>query len=260
MPPLLRPLRRFRHRLGNRGYNLVVLAVLFTVMNIVVAKSLPVWSHTIQRDKEAELIFRGLQYAEAIRVFKTRFNRAPVKLKELVDVEPRSIRQLWNNPLAESAPGEPPTGAGWGLIFEGRPVNQGQPPKPEDSATGGNLFDNEDGEGKVEIGPIIGVYSKLGEQAIKTFCDKDSIPKWHFRADAFQAVQLTPDAAPTAAINAGQIGRPWPPGITPVVNPGGSGCGNQRQGARPPGGIGAGGGSGAAGGPPGAPPRGGGRS
>ncbi|MEM7351331.1 MAG: hypothetical protein AAF657_11025, partial [Acidobacteriota bacterium] len=64
--------QRFKHRSQvarqSAGYNLVVLAVAVTVLNIVAAKALPMWSTMIQRAKEEELIFRGLQYAEAIRV------------------------------------------------------------------------------------------------------------------------------------------------------------------------------------------------
>ena len=56
-----------------RGYALVALIVIVAVMNVLVAASLPYWSQIIKRDKEAELIFRGLQYAEAIRVFQLRF-------------------------------------------------------------------------------------------------------------------------------------------------------------------------------------------
>ena len=51
-----------------RAYTVVALAVGVTLMNIAVAAALPAWSHMIQHDKEEELIFRGLQIAEAIRV------------------------------------------------------------------------------------------------------------------------------------------------------------------------------------------------
>ena len=47
-------------RRSKDGFNLVVLAVLFTVMNILLAKALPLWSTQIQREKEADVIFRGL--------------------------------------------------------------------------------------------------------------------------------------------------------------------------------------------------------
>jgi len=45
----------------------------------------------IRREKEEELVFRGLQYAEAIRVFQNRFQRPPIRLQELIEVEPRSM-------------------------------------------------------------------------------------------------------------------------------------------------------------------------
>ena len=52
------------------GYNLVALMVLVAVINITVAAALPSVSQAMRREREAELIFRGLQYAEAIRVFQ----------------------------------------------------------------------------------------------------------------------------------------------------------------------------------------------
>ncbi|HEX2251775.1 MAG TPA: hypothetical protein VHQ65_00740, partial [Thermoanaerobaculia bacterium] len=51
----------------------------------------PAWSKMAQREKEEELIFRGLQYAEAIRVFQRKFGRYPTRLEELIEVEPRKI-------------------------------------------------------------------------------------------------------------------------------------------------------------------------
>ena len=60
-----------------------MVVMLITVLNIVVAIALPLWSGMIRRDKEEELISRGLQYAEAIRVFQRRFGRLPVQLDEL---------------------------------------------------------------------------------------------------------------------------------------------------------------------------------
>ena len=91
------------------GYNLVILVVLVAVMNILVAAALPVWSNVIKREKEEELIFRGLQYAEAIRVFQQRHGRLPVRLDELLEVEPRSIRQLWTDPFRDDGQ--------WGVVM-----------------------------------------------------------------------------------------------------------------------------------------------
>jgi len=102
-----------RARAGEAGYNLIILMVLVTVMNIMVAVALPSWSKWAQREKEEELIFRGLQYAEAIRVFQTRHGRPPNTLEELIEVEPRSIRQLYPNPMMENGK--------WGILVQAPP-------------------------------------------------------------------------------------------------------------------------------------------
>jgi type II secretory pathway pseudopilin PulG len=115
-PPIDRPVPARRR--GEEGYNLAMLIIAFTILNIMAAVALPMWSYTIRREREEETIFRGLQYAEAIRVFRQRNGRYPAKLEELVKIEPRSIRQLWTEPLTED--GE------FGLVVEAPP----QPPAP----------------------------------------------------------------------------------------------------------------------------------
>jgi len=72
-----------------------------TVMGIALAAAIPHWVAIENREREAELIARGFQYAEAIRVFQQRFGRLPNRLKELVEVEPRTIRQLWKDPMTD---------------------------------------------------------------------------------------------------------------------------------------------------------------
>ena len=69
---LLLPVRRRPglQRLRSRGYSMVALVVAIIVLNIAVAAVMPLWSTAIRRSQEEELIFRGLQYAEAIRVFQ----------------------------------------------------------------------------------------------------------------------------------------------------------------------------------------------
>lgn len=99
-----------RSKVSERGYTLAFLMVVVTVMNIAVAMALPQWSTFVQREKEAELIFRGLQYAEAIRVFQKTNNRLPITLEELYEREPRSIRQLYADPMTE--------GGKWGLLVQ----------------------------------------------------------------------------------------------------------------------------------------------
>ncbi len=109
-------------RRGEEGYNLAMLIVGITILNIMVAVALPLWSYVIRRDREEETIFRGLQYAEAVRVFRQRNGRYPVSLEELVKIEPRSIRQLWREPLSKD--GE------FGLVVEAPPQQPAQPGQP----------------------------------------------------------------------------------------------------------------------------------
>ena len=115
------------------GYNLVMLMVLLTILNIVVAASLPAWSNVIRRDKEEELIFRGLQYAEAVRVFQIRFQRPPVRLEELV--EAGYLRKVPMDPITKR-------NDTWVPVYE--EVDPDAPPPESDS--------NEDGSpGIVDI-------------------------------------------------------------------------------------------------------------
>ncbi len=223
-------------RRSEDGFNLVVLAVMFMVMNILLAKALPLWSTQIQRQKEADLIFRGLQYAEAIRVFQARFNRAPVRLQELIEVEPRCIRQLWNNPLSPEALGQPPAAIGWEPIFEGQPDAPGQPGQRGDRGQGGRDqrgrdqgFQRNGGETdeprssrrrfgeqeEVKVGPILGVRSQVGDTAVKMFFDTDAVPEWKFTTGCFQ-VRMRAGGEQPMPINASEIGRPWPPNIQPL--------------------------------------------
>ncbi|MBK8596353.1 MAG: type II secretion system protein [Holophagales bacterium] len=88
-------------RKGRSGYTLVALLIGITVASILIAAVLPLASAQAQRDREAELIFRGLQYAEGIRIFRRRFGRYPTSLRELLDVKPRSIRKAWKDPMAK---------------------------------------------------------------------------------------------------------------------------------------------------------------
>jgi type II secretory pathway pseudopilin PulG len=115
----------FPDRGAEAGYNLVILLVAVTVLNVLVAAMLPLWSTAIRREKEEELIFRGFQYAEAIRVYRMRHGgNYPIKLEQLIETKPRCIRQLWKEvgaDLPESTePSRPAAGAraagraGWG--------------------------------------------------------------------------------------------------------------------------------------------------
>ena len=245
-------------RTAERGYNLVAVVMAVMLLNVLVAAALPLWSAAIRRDREEELIARGLQYAEAIRVFQKRFGRLPNRLQELRDVQPRSIRQLWHDPIT----GEPT----WGLILEGMgaPIQiPGQPPPPEPV---GNVGDDEggaDGEGspfgapQLPTGPIRGVRSLSTEEGYKTFFEKQRYRDWEFKLDLLLAPPVGAPGLTAPRLNATVIGRPYrfpppagipgmpgPPvvpgvggGAPPQPTPPGAGLGVGVGGGVPPGGV-----------------------
>lgn len=224
-------------RRGEHGYNMVVLMVLVTVMNVLVAAALPAWSGVIQREKEKELIFRGLQYAEAIRVFQQRFGRLPIRLEELVEVEPRSIRRLWEDPMSGTAR--------WGLIFAGA----GTPIPGGTLLPGGEVEagPGDDNLGTMEPeaitndpdqptqGPISGVYSLAEGESMLDFQGKRTYREWHFTVDLVSggAAQAEVNPGPWTRVSRGSagaripdlssrwIGRPWPRELQQLIQQGG---------------------------------------
>jgi type II secretory pathway pseudopilin PulG len=180
----------FPDRGAEAGYNLVILLVAVTVLNVLVAAMLPLWSTAIRREKEEELIFRGFQYAEAIRVYRMRHGgNYPIKLEQLIETKPRCIRQLWKDPMTEDGK--------WALIFQNQPSPPVQPQEPGrpgepagekgEPSTGEEETDPEGrpqfgpGKGeKVEIGPIIGVRSKSGEDSMLVLFGRARYDEWHF--------------------------------------------------------------------------------
>lgn len=213
-----------RCRAGGGGYSLVALVMIVAVMNIVIAASLPLWSTAIQREKEEELVFRGLQYAEAIRVFQTRHGRYPVRLEELLEVEPRSIRQLYPEPMTEEG--------AWGLLFNAapnrpRPGQPGQPGQPDDPDDGRQRPGEEDEErrrrGRTGIGtragqtaprPIVGVFSPSDEQAFRSFAGARTYADWQFRSELIPLPVALGETVSRATSD--WIGRPFREGLEPV--------------------------------------------
>ncbi|MEE8522707.1 MAG: hypothetical protein V3T72_02150, partial [Thermoanaerobaculia bacterium] len=216
-------------------------------MTILLAKAMPQWSTRIQRQKEAELMFRGMQYAEGIRIFKQRFNRAPVRLKELVEVEPRCIRQLWNNPMSREATGKMPAAIGWEPVFEGQPdiPNQQQGGPGGGNSQTRSTFPGSGDKEEIKIGPILGVRSKEGGDSFRVFYDSEDFGEWKFTHDLFQPRALASLPATPLPPNASELGRPWPEGISPPSaqrprpqtgrNVGGGRRGGNAGGNKPPG-------------------------
>lgn len=229
-----------RFKRSEAGYNLVFLMVMLTLLNIVLAAALPKWSQAIRREREEELISRGWQYAEAVRVFQNRFQRLPVRLDELIEVEPRSIRKLWKDPMTDEGqwvlipPGQGPTLTPQPETPDGRNPDEGPDDDQDRDSDDGEPSEEVDpgtGIGKkkgiVQVGPFIGVHSRSSKESILIFNGRDRYDQWHFTVDMMHQQGGQQIGGDPAAVPGGGglikstrwVGRPLPAFLQQAQNP-----------------------------------------
>ena len=91
-------MRARRARALERGYAMAALLVAMSVIAIALSTALPVVSTTARREREAELAFRGEQYARAIGLFQRKYGNAlPPNLDVLVTE--RFLRRKYKDPI-----------------------------------------------------------------------------------------------------------------------------------------------------------------
>ena len=172
------------------GYTILLLMFMVFVMSIGLMIAVPVWQNQIQREKEEELIFRGNQYVEAIRLFQRKKPGAfPKNFEELI--EERCLRKLFDDPMT-------PDGT-WNLILLSQgPTSQSARRQPRRPARGRAREQQATGRGttsfsaqRVMIAPqavlssidnplIIGVVSASTQTSIKIYNNQQSYDKWLF--------------------------------------------------------------------------------
>ena len=219
-----------------RGYLMVALLVAMSVMAILMSAALPAWRTLAQREKEAELIFRGEQYARAIGLFQRRYaNASPPNLDVLINE--RFLRKKYKDPITNedfqlvsvgaALPGMPgmpgagpagqqtqaPTtanpsaGRGRGLDLSSSGGRQGQTPFAQP------------GSGGVGVGGIAGVVSKSTGKSFRLYNGRDTYNQW-----VFMGVQQSNRAG----------GPGGAPGRGGIDGRGGRGGRDGRGGAQPP--------------------------
>src|ERR1044072_6186956 len=190
-----------RPRPGEAGYNLVILVVAITVLNIMVAAAIPLWRTAIRREKEEELISRGFQYAEAIRVFQQRHGRLPVRLEGPREGKPRCIRRLWDDPVTGKRDWVPVRVGIPGAIDPNSPDGGGS---KDPDGEGGGKREGGDSDGRDldpaaraesppavggtpggtgALGPIRGVRSRSKDEAIKVMFGQNRYDQWQFTVE-----------------------------------------------------------------------------
>jgi type II secretory pathway pseudopilin PulG len=194
-------------RSNDRGYAMAALLVGMAVMGIMLSMALPVWRTAVKREREAELVFRGEQYAQAIELFSRRNGGFPPSLAVLE--EGRYIRKLYKDPMTEEGDFQPvyfgqllpgqatvPARAGRGGPSGGPGGGPSGGPGREPTGAqigtppGGRADQPTGGPGQAEsigAGPIIGVVSKSTAESLRLYNDRDHYNEWAFVAIAATA-------------------------------------------------------------------------
>jgi type II secretory pathway pseudopilin PulG len=147
------------------GYVLIILTFAVFLLAIGLLVAVPVLQTEIQREKEEELIFRGKQYAEAVRIYVQKNpGRFPASLKELL--EKKCIRRLFRDPFG-------PDGQ-WNVI-----LTTGQAPTGRQSAQE-VMVAPERALPAIKNPRIIGVVSSSPARSVKIYNDQESHDKWLF--------------------------------------------------------------------------------
>ena len=85
---------------GEQGYALITLLLIFAIMGIMAATLVTSIKFDIQRDREEEMIHRGVQYSRAIRAYYRKFGRYPASIENLENTNQiRFLRKRYKDPL-----------------------------------------------------------------------------------------------------------------------------------------------------------------
>jgi hypothetical protein len=139
-------------RAKSGGYTLSVLLVMVVALGVLMDKA-HLWAPTqLNREREAELIYRGQHLARGIAIFRQKTGRYPTSLGEVESLRPRVIRRVYKDPMTEH--GE------WTYLYN-----------VPTSISGNN-------EGL----PIIGVRSASIRDSIKVYQNRSLHSDWEFSA------------------------------------------------------------------------------
>jgi len=91
---------RHTHRNGEQGYILLTMLLMIAVMGIMAATLVTSIKFDIKRDREEEMIHRGVQYSRAIRAYYKKFGRYPATIENLENTnQMRFLRKRYKHPL-----------------------------------------------------------------------------------------------------------------------------------------------------------------
>jgi type II secretory pathway pseudopilin PulG len=87
-------------RRTERGYILITLILFVALIAIAAVVMAPVIAFQVKRDREEELIHRGVQYSRAMKHFVKKFGRYPTRIEELENTnQVRFLRKRYKDPI-----------------------------------------------------------------------------------------------------------------------------------------------------------------
>lgn len=219
---------------GQRGYAMAALLVSIGVMTLLMSVLMPVWRHEAQREKEAELVFRGEQYARAINLYTRKMGGANYPPTLDILVQQRFLRKKYKDPMTKDGEFQVITAAGsqqgpgaqqpGGRRGAAPTTGLSQPPRSPSSASTPNPSPF---AGAQSAGGILGVRSKSIEAAIRIYRGGTHYNEWQF---LFANVSNRPGLQGGRGIPGGPNGidgrgRRGAPGMNVPGPPGGPGGG-----------------------------------
>ena len=112
---------------SERGYAMAALLIMLSMMSIALSMLLPAWGTMAKREREAELIFRGQQYARAVALYQRARGAFPPSIDVLVTE--KFLRKKFKDPMTKD--GE------FQVIGVGMPVPGQATPPPVAPGRGG---------------------------------------------------------------------------------------------------------------------------
>jgi len=235
---------------GQHGYAMAALLVGMSVAAVLMTAAMPVWKQAVRREKEAELVFRGQQYARAIGLFQRR--AGPGALPPSVDVlvTGRFLRKKFKDPITGQdfnllSPSQGAGAGGAGVPVPGQTPQEPQPATQPSSGLGGvqppgSVIAAQAG-GRGAVGGIIGVASKSRESSLRIYNGRTRYNEWQFVYTQQTQAPSAPSGAPQRGgqppFGTGSQRGQGPQGRGQPQNPA-SGRGAVPQGTPPPSGGG----------------------
>jgi type II secretory pathway pseudopilin PulG len=238
--------RRTQCRRKQRGYVLLTIMLMMALAAISFTAIAADQIFAAKRDREEEMIHRGVQYSRAIRRYVKKFGRYPTRIEELENTSDfRFLRKRYKDPITgkdfkllhlgevqltfgAAIPGLQPAGANPAAlnasnvqqVIQGAVRGLSGPSGPGTQATEGEdlapAAEDPDTKNQNQTfggGPIVGVASTSKDKTIRIFNKKEHYNEWQFIYDPASdrgGLLNTPAQPPL------QQGQPGAPGGQPT--------------------------------------------